>query len=75
MYHTNVSTFVAQILPPLGMFEENITTLVKNKMTINEWQSLYDSVTDDFVEERQEKNHVSIREYWNEKIETVRDAF
>ncbi|XP_058806473.1 neprilysin-1-like [Phymastichus coffea] len=31
------------ILPPLGMFEENTTTLIDNRMTIDEWQHVYDA--------------------------------
>jgi hypothetical protein len=27
------------------MFEENITTLINNKMTVNQWQIIYDSFT------------------------------
>ncbi|XP_014207398.1 endothelin-converting enzyme 1-like isoform X2 [Copidosoma floridanum] len=35
-----------EILPPLGMSEENATTLIRNKMTIDEWQKTYDSTND-----------------------------
>lgn len=51
---------VSQILPPLGMFEENVTTLIGNVMTVDQWQSVYDAVIDDQgLERRNEKNHVS----------------
>lgn len=46
------------------MFEENVTTLIGNKMTVDQWQSVYDSFIDDqgLDERLTEKNHVSFNE-------------
>ncbi|XP_011498089.1 PREDICTED: endothelin-converting enzyme 1-like [Ceratosolen solmsi marchali] len=49
-----------EIIPPLGMFEENITTLINNKMAVNEWQKLYDSaLKNPNYENKNDKNHIS----------------
>ncbi|XP_031778134.1 endothelin-converting enzyme 1 [Nasonia vitripennis] len=61
-----------EILPPLGMFEENVTSLIGNKMTLAHWQSVYDSVIDDQGLERPaEKNHIDWLRLLNSLLKTA----